>query len=185
MRKRPGERQKPWLLIKSDDEAARGPDDPDILEEKPRSVVSRPHHRGDREGRGRGLALEPIGRREREADQDGEEDQEGTPRRKPKRKKKAKSRAALAVADVLRDQPARARRSALPDFVPPQLATLQRQARRTAPDWVHEVKFDGYRIQARLDHGKVRLLTRKALDWTAKFQRVADAVAQARRRRAR
>jgi bifunctional non-homologous end joining protein LigD len=41
MRKRPGERQEPWLLIKSDDEAARGPKDPDILEEKPRSVVSR------------------------------------------------------------------------------------------------------------------------------------------------
>src|SRR6187200_2938561 len=41
MRKRPGERQEPWLLIKSDDEAARGPKDPDILEEKDRSVVSR------------------------------------------------------------------------------------------------------------------------------------------------
>ena len=41
MRKRPGERQEPWLLIKSDDAAARGPKDPDILLEKPRSVVSR------------------------------------------------------------------------------------------------------------------------------------------------
>src|SRR5919112_3291016 len=41
MRKRPGERQEPWLLIKSADEAARGPKDPDILEEKDRSVVSR------------------------------------------------------------------------------------------------------------------------------------------------
>ena len=41
MRKRPGERQEPWLLIKAKDEAARGPNDPDILEEKDRSVVSR------------------------------------------------------------------------------------------------------------------------------------------------
>ena len=41
MRKRPGEKQEPWLLIKSDDEAARSASDPDILEEKPRSVVSR------------------------------------------------------------------------------------------------------------------------------------------------
>src|SRR5947207_7137266 len=40
MRKRPGERQDPWLLIKSQDDAARGPKDPDILEEKPKSVVS-------------------------------------------------------------------------------------------------------------------------------------------------
>src|SRR3954451_21072519 len=41
MRKRPGERQEPWLLIKANDDAARGPNDPDILEEKDRSVVSR------------------------------------------------------------------------------------------------------------------------------------------------
>ena len=39
------------------------------------------------------------------------------------------------------------------------------------------MKFDGYRMQARLEDGKVRLLTRKALDWTHKFKPVADAVA--------
>ncbi len=61
--------------------------------------------------------------------------------------------------------------------MPPSLATL----RTVAPDsagWVHEVKFDGYRIQARLDHGEVRLLTRKGLDWAAKFPNVAAAIAQ-------
>ena len=46
------------------------------------------------------------------------------------------------------------------------------------------MKFDGYRMQARLDDGKVKLLTRKALDWTAQFKPVADALAQARRRQA-
>jgi hypothetical protein len=45
------------------------------------------------------------------------------------------------------------------------------------PSWVHEIKFDGYRIQARLDRGEVRLLTRKGLDWTSKFGNVAEAVA--------
>src|SRR5262249_47719664 len=63
----------------------------------------------------------------------------------------------------------------LPDFVPLCLATLS----ETAPDdpgWLHEIKFDGYRIEARLDHGEVRLLTRKALDWAGKFPRVAAAV---------
>ena len=40
------------------------------------------------------------------------------------------------------------------------------------------MKFDGYRIQARLDHGEVRLLTRKGLDWTAKFPNVAAAIAK-------
>src|SRR5262249_42924485 len=44
--------------------------------------------------------------------------------------------------------------------------------------WAHEIKFDGYRIQARLDHGKVRLLTRKGLDWKEKFPNIAAAVAK-------
>ncbi len=46
----------------------------------------------------------------------------------------------------------------------------------TAPsgkNWLHEIKFDGYRIEARLDHGKVQLLTRKQLDWTHRFKPIA------------
>ena len=65
----------------------------------------------------------------------------------------------------------------MPDFVPPSLATL-RTAAPSGVGWVHEIKFDGYRIQARLDHGGVRLLTRKGLDWTSKFPNVAAAVAK-------
>jgi bifunctional non-homologous end joining protein LigD len=65
----------------------------------------------------------------------------------------------------------------LPDFVPPSLATLREEPPRGA-GWVHEIKFDGYRMQARLDSGKVRLLTRKGLDWTDKFPNVAAAVAK-------
>jgi len=60
--------------------------------------------------------------------------------------------------------------------VPPSLATL-RAAPPQAPEWIHEIKLDGYRIEARLDRGKVRLLTRKALDWTHRFERIAKAVA--------
>jgi bifunctional non-homologous end joining protein LigD len=56
----------------------------------------------------------------------------------------------------------------MPDFVPPLLATL-RSAPPSGAEWLHEVKFDGYRIQARIDGGKVTLLTRKGLDWTKKF----------------
>lgn len=63
----------------------------------------------------------------------------------------------------------------LPTFVAPCLATLV----DSAPDgsnWIHEIKFDGYRIQARLDRGNVRLLTRKGLDWSDRFPKVARAV---------
>src|SRR5262244_1698912 len=89
---------------------------------------------------------------------------------KPARPKAAPPRRARARAKV--------RTSArLPDFIPPSLATL----RATAPSgrgWAHEIKFDGYRIQARLDHGEVRLLTRKGLDWSEKFPNIAAAVAR-------
>ena len=68
------------------------------------------------------------------------------------------------------------RATRLPDFVPPSLATLHDDPPRGA-EWLHEIKFDGYRIEARLDHGKVRLLTRKRLDWTHRFKPIAAAVA--------
>src|SRR5580704_7629098 len=44
------------------------------------------------------------------------------------------------------------------------------------PEWLHEIKFDGYRMHARLDHGAVRLLTRTGLDWTHKYPPIAAAV---------
>jgi len=65
-------------------------------------------------------------------------------------------------------------RAPLPDFIPPQLATLVKRA----PDeegWLHEIKFDGYRIGARIHHGRARLLTRNALDWTARLGPLAAA----------
>src|SRR5262249_25505486 len=47
----------------------------------------------------------------------------------------------------------------------------------SGPKWVHEIKHDGYRVQARIDGGKAQLLTRKALNWTARFSGIADALA--------
>ncbi len=40
-------------------------------------------------------------------------------------------------------------------------------------DWVHEIKFDGYRMQMRVEGGKARLLTRRGLDWTERFPEIA------------
>ena len=95
-----------------------------------------------------------------------------------------RARAKAAVVALDRKRSAGSRRGAkappLPDFVPPSLATL-RDAAPSGTQWIHEIKFDGYRIEARLDkgldRGKVKLLTRKALDWTGRFERIADAVA--------
>ena len=61
-----------------------------------------------------------------------------------------------------------ARKARMPDFVAPILATLARSA-PGGEDWLHEIKFDGYRLQARIAEGKARLLTRGGLDWTDRF----------------
>jgi bifunctional non-homologous end joining protein LigD len=83
----------------------------------------------------------------------------------------------MRLASSKDDPPAGARRAAPPVFVAPCLATLSDKA-PDSDNWVHEIKFDGYRIQARLGRGKVKLLTRKGLDWTKKFPTIADAVAK-------
>ena len=68
-------------------------------------------------------------------------------------------------------------KEAQPEFIPPQLA----QQAETPPanaGWVHELKLDGYRIQARKSGPKVQLLTRKGLDWTHRMRGIAEAVAR-------
>jgi bifunctional non-homologous end joining protein LigD len=69
----------------------------------------------------------------------------------------------------------RNRPAALPDWVAPQLATLAAEA-PTGDDWFHEIKYDGYRILARIDASGVSLLTRNRKDWTDRFGVVASAV---------
>jgi ATP-dependent DNA ligase len=61
-------------------------------------------------------------------------------------------------------------------FVEPQLCKLVEKA-PTGDLWVHEVKFDGYRLAARIDRGNVQLLTRSGLDWTEKYPETVKALA--------
>jgi bifunctional non-homologous end joining protein LigD len=64
----------------------------------------------------------------------------------------------------------------LPNWILPQLTQLV-DAAPEGDDWLHEIKFDGYRMHARLDRGAVKLLTRTGLDWTHKYPPIAEAVA--------
>src|SRR5690348_1054089 len=68
-----------------------------------------------------------------------------------------------------------ARKTAMPEFVPPQLATLVKEAPCGA-EWLHELKFDGYRLLCHLHRGHVRLWTRNRKDWTDKFPNVVKAL---------
>ncbi|HEV7477691.1 MAG TPA: DNA ligase D, partial [Burkholderiales bacterium] len=60
----------------------------------------------------------------------------------------------------------------LPPFIPPQLATLVEEPPRTG-SWVYEVKYDGYRLLAKLTKDGVHLFTRAGNDWTSKLPRLA------------
>ena len=73
-----------------------------------------------------------------------------------------------AASPAPKRQPKASRKSAFPGFVEPALATLRPRA-PSGDRWIHEIKFDGYRLQAHLREGKAKLLTRSGLDWTEKF----------------
>jgi ATP-dependent DNA ligase len=63
----------------------------------------------------------------------------------------------------------------LPSWVKPQLCKLVDEPPEGS-EWLHEIKYDGYRAHARLDHDKAQLLTRTGLDWTHKYAPVASAL---------
>jgi bifunctional non-homologous end joining protein LigD len=152
-----------WLLIKERDAEARSGRAANIVELEPRSVDT-------------GRTLEKIAAA---ADRVWHSDRDGGKKvaaRKPPAAlrptpaRRGRGHAPVSVADL-----PGIRRAALPKFVPPQLATLVSQA-PSGEAWLHEMKYDGYRILARLDHGRVTLLSRNGRDWTEKFPTVAEAV---------
>ncbi len=187
-----------WLLIKAKDEEAKSGRAADILDAEPLSAVSGRSMDEIAAGKGRkrvwhsnrpaGDAAKdppkqsgrPQSQREFKAQLNAlasaRKASAGKSAARAKVKPAAKSRAPAkpAAARVARKS-GQASDGGLPAFVPPSLAT----AHMTAPsgkNWLHEIKFDGYRIEARLDHGKVQLLTRKQLDWTHRFKPIAEAV---------
>ncbi|MDQ2634106.1 MAG: DNA ligase D [Pseudomonadota bacterium] len=86
------------------------------------------------------------------------------------------------AADKRQAKPTRRRAHAgkpptLPDFIEPQLCrTVSRPP--AGKTWLHEIKFDGYRIQMRVADGKTTLKTRKGLDWTKRYSAIAAAAAE-------
>ncbi|MCX4218989.1 DNA ligase D [Pseudomonas sp. MCal1] len=85
---------------------------------------------------------------------------------------KASAKAARKPAS---DKLAGAHKANIPAQLKPQLATLVESA--PEGDWQYEIKFDGYRIMARIDHGEVQLFTRNGHDWTHKLPKQAQALA--------
>jgi ATP-dependent DNA ligase len=57
-----------------------------------------------------------------------------------------------------------------PKWIKPQFTRIVNEA-PSGKDWVHEIKYDGYRMHARIDGGQVKLLTRTGLDWSRRYER--------------
>lgn len=146
-----GERTEPWLLMKADDAFARQPGDPEIIDEATTSQVT---GRSNAE-----LAASAELRPDHKA-----------------RTKIAGSRK-LMLPDIARMRGTR--KGLLPTFLEPCLASPADKP-PSGPKWIHEIKHDGYRIQARIDGRSIRLLTRKGLDWTGRFRAIADALGDLR-----
>jgi bifunctional non-homologous end joining protein LigD len=62
----------------------------------------------------------------------------------------------------------------MPGFIKPQLATLKSKA-PSGGEWIHEIKYDGYRIQVHVNAGRKKAYTRSGLDWTKRFSGIAGA----------
>src|SRR4051794_17930733 len=76
--------------------------------------------------------------------------------------------------DQWRTAPARNRRSP-PGFILPCQPVLAKVV-PTGPEWIHELKWDGFRIIVRRDLGRTRLWSRNALNWAEAFPRIRDAI---------
>jgi bifunctional non-homologous end joining protein LigD len=177
---RAGDDGKNWLLIKRLDKFARPDAKSSILERKPRSVLSDRSldeiaAHADRIWYSKQAAAETNGRaRTRPI--------ESASRRsgKPKSVKRGRSTRTNAGANHLSTKPGKspgARRARQPTSLRPQLATLAASV-PLGDRWIHEIKFDGYRILAFLQEGEVKLITRQGQDWTQRFRRLADAFAK-------
>jgi len=85
----------------------------------------------------------------------------------PKDKATSRSNAQPALPGIAADLPAQLK---------PQLATLVDGVPQHAPDWLYEMKFDGYRLVARIEGEDVRLFTRNGHDWSAKLPHLVEAL---------
>jgi bifunctional non-homologous end joining protein LigD len=163
-----------WLLIKHKDEAARPGEGSAILEEDA-SIASGRTMADIAAGKGKGP--KPFILKSK-----GEKDAVWTSRTKAEREAlqvealETRTFVEPKAATKKAARSAKAKPAVLPEFIEPQLCkSLDRPP--VGPGWAHEIKFDGYRVQLRVEDGRASLRTRKGLDWTEKFAAIAEAAA--------
>jgi len=159
MKRREREKKNNWLLIKHHDAYAVEHDGMALVEDTKTSVASGRTMDQIAAGKGKGPTRFMTGKLR------------GAAKRvwNSNRGEAAEKRAAAPLRTA---PPPKLKAAALPGFVPPQLAkSVDRPPQGTG--WGHEIKFDGYRLQLRVENGRATLKTRAGLDWTAKFKDIA------------
>ncbi|GGY71809.1 ATP-dependent DNA ligase [Cellvibrio zantedeschiae] len=147
-----------WLLIKERDESARPAEEYDVVTALPQSVVS-------------GALIKKS---------KSESLSKSAPIEKKSIKKTPIGLASESINSFSKsakntEANKKSKKIVLPEFLSPELATLVSEP--PSGDWHYEIKFDGYRILARIQKGKVNLFTRNGHDWTHKLPLQAEAIA--------
>jgi len=156
-----GDSRDNWLLIKRRDETAREGGAP-IVDTEGKSVLS---ERSLEEIAAADDTVTPSAKRKpKRAD--------SAPKKVTRRTTRAGSRASSVIDPSGIEH---ARKAAMPRTMTPQLCTVASRA-PTGKDWIHEIKYDGYRFLVWRDGAKVRLINRSGLDWTARFKPITEAV---------
>lgn len=176
------ERKPNWLLIKEHDDFERGKDDPCVTVEEPDSVVTgrtmeqiaaNEDHVWNSKDTAKGKAwYRQIGSSSK-SDEKGASSAHGKEDKSERISGKKRPMNASEFENSLSKLP----KENQPAFVAPQLA-LQALSPPAGEGWLHELKLDGYRMQARKDGSGVQMLTRKGLDWTHRVRAVANEVAK-------
>jgi bifunctional non-homologous end joining protein LigD len=162
---RSGGKRTNWLLIKHRDEFVRVGRANDILDDD-RSAASGRTMEEIAAGKGRAPKPFMLAKSSRTSADAVWNSNRGDAAEARAAGKTTASRAAPAK------QPKGKKFAAMPDFVAPELCTpVDRPP--NGDGWCHEIKFDGYRVQLRVEGGGATLKTRKGLDWTNKFQAIA------------
>jgi bifunctional non-homologous end joining protein LigD len=175
MRKREGEKRTNWLLIKHRDEFAREGEKNNILDEDS-SVASSRSMDEIMAGKGRGPKPFVTAKKSRAPAKAQWKSHRASARASsPKKRSRPVTEQSRGSAKKKtgKKRKGTADRS-MPPFIAPQLcSSVERPP--SGGDWIHEIKFDGYRIQMRVESGNASLKTRKGLDWTPKFGAIATA----------
>jgi bifunctional non-homologous end joining protein LigD len=165
-----GENKENWLLIKENDETAEPGSGDAIVEKHPESVAS-------------GLSLEEIAADPERVWQSNRTEKTGGGFKQKIAAKVAKKARTTRTAGTTRTAApppsgidpsgiTGARKAAMPSGIEPELATLVDEVPR-GEEWIHEIKYDGYRALCEIRDGEARLITRHGKDWTDRFAPVA------------